>query len=374
MKFLLFANTDWYLYNFRRSLAQRLRQEGHEVVLVSPPGAYGPRLGELGFRWLPFDFSTRSTNPLAEICVLYRLWRLYRRECPDLCHHFTIKCVLYGSIAAHLAGVPRVVNAVTGLGHIFTDEGLKARLLRPLVRSLYRFALGGRWTRVIFQNQEDRDYFVGFGLIEPTHTYLIRGSGVDTNYFAPKAIDKEPGDSVNILFASRLIREKGVFELLYAMRQLRGIQPKVRLIIAGDIYPGNPSSLSESDLISFWSEENVEYRGHIDDIRGLIEEADVVILPSYREGTPRILIEAASMGKPIIATDIAGCRGLVVDGENGLLVPVKTIGPLVDSISALTVDHDLRNRMGRASREIVLKGFDERIVLEMTMSVYLDTN
>ena len=185
MKILLFANTDWYLYNFRLSLAKRLRDEGHDVVLVSPPGEYGPRLRELGFRWIPVDFSTASTNPLAELALLSRIRKLYQTEKPDLCHHFTIKCVLYGSIAARFAGIPAVVNAVTGMGHIFTDPGLKARVLRPLVRGLYRFDLGRRGSRVIFQNDEDRNYFVSNKLVRQASTVLIRGSGVDCTVYRP---------------------------------------------------------------------------------------------------------------------------------------------------------------------------------------------
>ncbi|MFU8831778.1 MAG: glycosyltransferase, partial [Wenzhouxiangella sp.] len=178
-KILLFANTDWYLYNFRLSLAKRLRNEGHDVVLVSPPGEYGPRLIEMGFRWIPVPFSTRSTNPLHELALIRQLMKLYRRERPALVHHFTIKCVLYGTIAAKLVGGIRIVNAVTGLGHVFTDPGIKARLVRPIVRSLYRLALRGNGVRVIYQNAEDQDSFVKWGLVDRERTRLIRGSGVD---------------------------------------------------------------------------------------------------------------------------------------------------------------------------------------------------
>lgn len=369
-KILLFANTDWYLYNFRRSLAESLRQEGHEVVLVSPTGPYGPKLEKLGFRWLPFDFSTRSTNPIAELVVLYRLYRLYCRERPDLCHHFTIKCLLYGSIAARLAGIRKVVNAVTGLGHIFTDPGLKARLLRPAVKALYRFALGGEGTRTIFQNSEDRDYFLAAGLVAAERVTLIRGSGVDTGFFtpAPPAPDKE--GPIKVLFASRLMREKGIFELLAAARELRTQGAPVQFIFAGDLYPGNPSSLTPGDLDAIRAEGLVDYRGHVDDMRELLAECDIVVLPSYREGTPRILIEAAAMARPIIATDIAGCRGLVVDGENGLLVPVQAVEPLAEAVATLAADAALRLRMGETGRRIVLQDFDEKIVIEKTHEVY----
>lgn len=377
-KILLFANTDWYLYNFRRSLAERLRTDGHQVVLVSPPGAYGPRLIELGFRWIPVDFATGGTNPLAELAVLSRICRLYQTEKPDLCHHFTIKCVLYGSIAARFARVPGVVNAVTGMGHIFTDPGLKARLLRPLVRGLYRFALGRQGSRVIFQNDEDRSYFVANKLVRQESTALVRGSGVDCRTYRPSdrlpvTSDQSPisGQApVTVLFASRLLREKGIFELLDAARVMKAAGEPVKFIFAGDIYPGNPSSLTADDLAAIRAEGMVDYRGHVDDMLPLLAESDIVVLPSYREGTPRILIEAAAMAKPIVATDIAGCRGLVVHEENGLLVPIKTVQPLVEALATLIHDPQLRQRMGEEGRRIVLEEFDEDIVISRTLAVY----
>ena len=184
-RIVFFANTDWYLYNFRRGLAERLRSEGWEVVLVAPGGTYGQKLGELGFRFVSFDFSTRSTNPLAELGVLLRLIRLYRALRPTLAHHFTIKCVLYGTVAARIAGVGGIVNAVTGLGHIFTDRGLRTALLRGPVRLMYKLMLAGRKVRVIFQNEEDRGYFLHNHLVSRERTAVIRGSGVDCELFSP---------------------------------------------------------------------------------------------------------------------------------------------------------------------------------------------
>ena len=370
-KILLFANTDWYLYNFRRSLAARLRTEGWEVVLISPPGEYGPKLTALGFRWIPCDFAPGGTNPLAEIGVLRRLIALYRTERPDLVHHFTIKCVLYGSLAARLAGGIPVVNAVTGLGHIFTDSGRKATLLRPLVKGLYRFVLGAARSRVIFQNDEDRNFFATTGLVDAERTRLIRGSGVDCALFSPTVHIAAPDSSpLKILFASRLLREKGIVELLAAARILRKNGVDAEFLLAGGLYPGNPSSLSENEMAAIQEEGIVSCLGHVDDMLPLLAAADIVVLPSYREGTPRILIEAAAMGIPIVATDIAGCRGLVQDGVNGFLVPVKDATALATALQRLTADQALRQVMGAAGRAIVLAEFDEEIVLEKTLAVY----
>lgn len=370
-KILLFANTDWYLYNFRHSLAARLRAEGWQVVLISPPGEYGPKLEALGFRWIPFDFATGGTNPFVELGVLRRLIALYRTERPDLVHHFTIKCVLYGSLAARLAGGIPVVNAVTGLGHIFTDSGRKATLLRPLVKGLYRFVLGTARSRVIFQNDEDRNFFTAAGLVDAERTRLIRGSGVDCTRFSPLphpvATVAAP---VKILFASRLLREKGIDELLAAVRIVRQSGLEAEFLLAGDIYPGNPSSLTAKEIAAIKEEGIVTCLGHVDDMLPLLAQADIVVLPSYREGTPRILIEAAAMAIPIVATDIAGCRGLVQDGINGFLVPVKDATALAAALQRLITDRELRQVMGAAGREIVLAEFDEVIVLEKTLAIY----
>jgi glycosyltransferase involved in cell wall biosynthesis len=370
MKILLFANTEWYLYNFRLGLAEALRAQGHQVILLSPPGPYGERLRQLGFDWRPFPFSTRSTNPLAEFNVIRRLVALYRAERPDLLHHFTIKCVLYGSLAARLAGNPPVLNAVTGLGHIFTDPGLKARLLRPLARACYRLALGGEKRRTIFQNQEDRDYFVNSGLVAAAGSHLIRGSGGSGDKFRPAKLRREEGDPPVVLFASRLLREKGVFELLAAARASTAAGSTFRLLIAGDLYPENPSSLTPADLETLRGTPGVEYLGHVDDMPALLARTDIVVLPSYREGTPRILVEAAAAGKPIVATDIAGCRGVVEDGVNGLLVPVRDVPALADALRKVLADAELRERFGRAGRRIFEAGFSEELVLSRTLAVY----
>ena len=373
MKIILFANTDWYLYNFRLALAKRLRDEGWDVVLVSPPGEYGLKLRALGYRWISVPFSTRSANPLHELSLFKKLFNLYRQERPQIVHHFTIKCVLYGSLAAKLVGGIKIVNAVTGLGHIFTDAGLKAKLLRPFVKGLYRLALGGDGVRTVFQNSEDRDTFLNWGLVAKEQTILIRGSGVDVDGFRNKGEGgrvKGEGKIVKLLFASRLLREKGVFELLEAFKALREGGHDSELLIAGDLYPENPSSLSDEDIKSFESIKGITYLGHFDDMRSLLSDCDVVVLPSYAEGTPRILIEAAAMELPIVATDIAGCRGLIMDGVNGFLVPVKSVEPLADALQKLIVDCDLRQRMGRAGRQIVLAGFDQQNVNTKTVDVY----
>ncbi len=369
-KIILFANTDWYLYNFRQSLAERLRDNGFEVVLVSPPGGYGDKLRELGFRWIPFQLSTQSINPLREVVVLWQLFQLYKSERPDLVHHFTIKCVLYGSFVAQILGGIRILNSITGLGHIFTDTGLKAKLICPFVRLLYRFVLSNNNVRVIFQNAEDRSVFVKDHLVDESITRLIRGSGVNCEVFHPvDDIYKRKDAPVRVLFASRLLKEKGVMELLEAARIIKAKNINVEFVLAGDLYPGNPSSLTEEEIEDIEKEGIVTYLGHVENMSALIGSCDVVVLPSYREGTPRILIEAAAMAKPIVATRIAGCLGLVNDWVNGLLVPVKDSAALARAIEYIAEHKDVREKFGAVGRAIVLSEFEENIVLDRTFDV-----
>lgn len=363
-KILLFANTDWYLYNFRGGLARALRAAGHEVVLVSPPGEYGPRLEAAGFRWLPLEFSPGSKSLRSNWRLCQRIKRLYGEERPDLVHHFTIKCVLYGGLAARKLGIP-AVHSVTGLGHVFTDRSWRMGLIRRGVLMLYRRACDHPGAHTIFQNEEDRRTLLDCRAMAADRTTLIRGSGADCERFQPGR-DGAPG--CRILFASRLLREKGIVELVEATRQLRREGLRFELLLAGVTYPDNPSSLTEAELAGF--SDDVRRLGHVEDMPGLLRGVDIVVLPSWREGTPRVLLEAGAAGKPLVATDIAGCRGVVIPGVNGELVPVQAPGPLADALRKLIVDPGLRERYGAASRENMVRNFSEPGVIRQTLAVY----
>jgi len=370
-KVLLLANTDWYLYNFRLSLAQKLRGEGFEVVLVSPKGRYSGRLEALGFRWIQLDLDSSGINPIRELRAIFGLVKLFRQERPDLVHSFTIKCNLYGGLAAKLVNRIPVINALTGLGHVYTSKGWKARLARPFAKMLQKYVLAGEKTHVIFQNDDDRQKFVSLNIVEDSKTSVIRGSGVNCSTFSAKAkVSKTNGDPVKVLFASRMIKEKGICELLDAIRMLKSKGIEFETWFAGEIYPGNPSSLTEKQLIQIVDDGLVKHFGHIDDIKYLLERSDIVVLPSYREGTPRILIEAAAMGRAIVSTDIPGCRGLVRHGINGLLVKPKRVEELAQALEELITSPQKRIDFGRAGREIVLNEFDEEIVIAKTIDVY----
>lgn len=370
-KILLVANTGWYLYNFRLPLARMLRDRGVDVVMVSPYDPYVERLQSEGFRWVELNLNRRSMNPLREAVVLSQLAWIYLRERPTAVHHFTIKCVLYGTIAAKLTGIKSVVNAVTGLGHIFIGTKWKARVLRPAVKYVYRKILTAHRVQVIFQNPDDLKAFSDSKLIVPEQTVIIKGgSGVNLQRFAPRPGHPDKAPAPVVLFASRLIAEKGLFEYVEAARMLkeRGIHATFQ--IAGSPDTGNPSSISDEDLELWRREGAVDLLGHVENVDDLIAQSTMVVLPSYREGTPRILLEAAAMAKPIVATDVPGCREVVDDGVNGYLVPVKSATALAEAIEKVLVAPELCAQMGEAGREKMLLEFDDQDVARRTIEVY----
>ncbi len=369
MKCLLFANTDWYLYNFRRSLAAGLRDAGHEVLLVSPAGPYGEKLRELGFRWLPAPMDRKSVNPLQEAGLMVWLWRLARRERPDVIHGFTIKCAVYGALLSRLTGAASV-NAVAGLGYVYISNSFKARILRGVLRVLMRFAFGGRRARVVLQNNDDITFFTEAALVRPENIALIKGSGVDCSRFLPVAAHSRSDARPVVVLAARILWDKGVGEFVEAAHLLKTEGSDARFMLAGSPDPGNPASVPEEQMKAWQADGLVECPGHIDDMPGLYSKAAIVVLPSYREGLPKSLIEAAACALPLVTTDVPGCREVVQDGIDGLLVPVRDSEALATAIRRLLVDPALARRLGVAARAKALAEFDEKIVIAKTIAVY----
>jgi len=370
IKVLLFANTDWYLYNFRLALARALREAGAEVLLVSPPGKFGPRLEKEGFRWIVVPMARRSLSPASESRLLVNLARLYRAEQPDIVHHFTIKCVVYGSFAARLAGVRRQINAVTGLGYVFASGDVGARLLKPLVRMLLRLALQGESVRLVVQNADDRSAFLQARLIREAQVRLIRGSGVDTEAFRPttRSAAQSP---LRVLLAARLLWDKGIREYVEAARRMRSAGLPIRFLLAGTPDTGNPAAVPEEVLKQWADEGTITALGHVDDMAELFRRVDLAVLPTYYgEGVPRSLIEAAASGLPAITTDMPGCREIVEHGVNGILVPPRNAAALGEAIQYIYEHPEERIRMGDAGRRRAVQEFDERIVLAETLAVY----
>ena len=370
-KVVLFANTDWYLYNFRLSLIRRLREEGYDLLLISPPGEYGERLKALGFRWQALPMDRRSLNPFAEARLLVHLVRLLRRERADLVHGFTIKAAVYGGLAGRIAGLRGRVGAVAGLGWVFNSEAAKARLLRPLVRALLRLSLGGPRSRLILQNPDDVALFHRRRMVRDEHVRLIKGSGVDMTRFTPPDAPRKTGEPLRVLLAARLLWDKGLEEYVEASRILKGEGRSVRFLLAGQTDPGNPAAASETVVRGWADDKLVEWLGHVEDMPALIRGSHVVTLPSrYGEGLPKVLIEAAGCARPLIATDQPGCREVVTDGVEGFLIHGHDAPALARAVAALDDDPELARRMGEAARRKAFAEFDHEIVMAKTIGVY----
>ena len=364
MKVLLFSNTDWFLYNFRLQTAKGLRDAGYEVLLVSPDGDYVPRLEAMGFSWKQFDFSRRGMNPFEELNTILRFRKFLKQEQPDILNNYTVKCVIYGSIAAKFTGVPHVINTIPGLGYVFTDQHI-GRLIRPIVELLYRWALKN--STVIFINEDDQNLFLKKKLVPANQVNLIESCGVDTAKFSPA--DEFPGLPV-VLFSGRLLKDKGIGEFVAAARKINKEGKVARFVLVGNVDAGNPSGITRKQLKTWMDEGVVEYWGWQDDMVTIYQQAHIVVLPSYREGVPKSLLEAASCEKPLVATDEPGCRMIVQHEKTGLLVKRQNSQALAEAIQNLLDAPNLRRRYGKAGRQLVQARFSDEQVVQQTIALY----
>lgn len=368
---MLVANTSWYHFNFRLNLALAAKRAGADVTLVSPPDRYVKRLEERGLRWVEWSLNRRSIHPLSEAAACRRLKKIYQNERPDLVHHHTVKCVVYGTMAARRARVSGIVNSVTGLGHLTLARSFKIRLLRPLVLPAWRWALTRENARGMLQNEDDLQYLLGRRSKPNRNVVVTNGSGIDLHRFHPDGgIAACDEFETVVLFVGRLLREKGIYEFVEVARRLGKQDKELRFVVCGAADAGNPSSVDENVYRQWRDSGMVEFLGHVEPIDEVLRRADIVVLPSYREGLPRTLLEAAAMAKPVVATDTAGCRDAVVDGETGLLVPVGDVDSLAEAIQMLANRPDLRRRMGRAGRQRVVELFNEEDVIAQTLQLY----
>lgn len=365
MKAILFANTDWYLYNFRLAYADFLREKGWEVCFLSPGGDHVQKLEEAGYRHITINVSRKGINPLKETETIRVIKSIYEQEKPDLVHHFTIKCVIYGSLAAKDLGISSIINSITGLGYTFLSEKPHVKVIREVVKRLYRKALDG--TEVIFENPDDRKLFREMELVGKDNSHIILGTGIDTEKFIPVP---PPNSMPLTILPSRMIWDKGVGEFVEAARMIRESGINARFALVGNNDIGNPTCIPFDQLTQWQKEGNVEWWGWQDDVVTVISMSHIVCLPSYREGLPKILIEAASCGRPIVTTDVPGCREVVEDGINGYLVPSKNADKLKEALIKLIENEDLRNEMGRASRKFAEERFSNQIVNEGIYSIY----
>jgi glycosyltransferase involved in cell wall biosynthesis len=366
-KILFVVNDAPFFLSHRLPLALAARHAGYEVHVATPesPLSGAIQRHQLHFHAIPLHRS--NTRLWKELQSFRALLNLYRELRPDLVHHVTIKPVLYGGVAARLAKVPAVVHAVPGLGHVFVQEGIRAKLLRSVIKRVYGYVFRHPHARVIFQNPDDRQLMEQAQLLNSADSMLIRGSGVDMNAFAPAP---EAEGAPVVVLASRMLWEKGIGEFVDAARQLRDEKVDARFILAGESDPGNPSAVPVWQLEQWHDSGVVEWWGACDDMPRVFSEAHIVCLPSYREGLPKVLIEAAACGRPIVATDVPGCREVVRHEENGLLVPVRSPAALAAALRRLITSAALRQFLGQRGREIAVAEFALEKVVEQTLEIY----
>ena len=366
-KILLVANTDWFLYNFRLELAKMLHQEEFDVTLVTPNGPYVQKFIDLGLAWIEWRVNRQTIAPWSEIPAVSSLRSIYRSKPPDLVHHHTMKAVLYGSVAARSLNVQSVVNSITGLGYIFSSNSPKARLLRSLIIPALRFALGHQNLHSIFENETDLDFMVDERISRTERSTIINSVGVDTKRFVPSI--KTDGPPV-IMMVGRMLWDKGVGVFVEAVSQLRG-RLEFRTVLVGNPDPGNPGSIPKDQLSSWQDQGLIEWWGFQENMQDIYAQSDIIVLPTmYGEGVPKVLLEAAACARPIIATDIPGCRTVVRDGHNGLLVPTNDADSLAEAIGKLIVNPNLCQEMGTSGRAIIKERFSIEEVNRKTIAIY----
>lgn len=370
MKILLFSNTDWFMFNFNSRLIQSLVSMNHEVLVAVPVGPYMANLSNLGCRVIAAPLARRSINPLIEIRFLLWMIRLLRYERPDLIHNFTLKCVLWGSLAARMAKVPVRVNELTGLGFVFTSNSLKAKTIRFIANLLLRFSLKGERSNLLMLNTYDYKLFKSYKWLHPCKIHLVFGVGVDCSRFNPsRAI---PASGFRVLLPARMLWDKGVGEFIEAAKDLKARGVEAEFLLAGHADAGNPTAISEKQLGEWVKSGIVTWLGHVNDMAELYRTVHLVVLPSYREGLPTSLTEAAAYGLPLVATKVPGCQDVVADGLNGFLVPIKDSMALSSAILKLYEDRQLCRRFGLLSRKLAEEKFDEQLIIKQRIAIYSD--
>ncbi|MEE1562661.1 MAG: glycosyltransferase family 4 protein [Alphaproteobacteria bacterium] len=382
-KLLYLVTEDWYFCSHRIAHARAARDAGFEVVVaahvndqkVNDSPVYGEtaatQIRAEGFRLVPLALDRSGRNPLHELAAIAELVRLYARERPDLTQHVALKPALYGSIAARLTGVPAYVNSIAGLGYVFVSRDFLAYLLRPFIRFALRLLLNHKRGHVIVQNPDDREALEIAGIARPGHITLIPGSGVDTETFTPSPPPPTNKDSPPLaVLASRMLWDKGVGELVAAARILKEKGVALRVALIGEPDPANPASIPRQTLEEWQREGAVEWWGQRSGMAEILKTAHIAVLPSYREGLPLSLLEAASCARPLIASNVPGCREIVRHGKNGLLVPARDSEALATALSQLAQDPQLREKMGGEARRLVEERFARPLITAQTVALY----
>ncbi|WP_313623278.1 glycosyltransferase family 4 protein [Achromobacter sp.] len=365
---LFVVNNPAFFMSHRVPVAVAAQRAGYDVHVATMDGPAVADIQTLGMTHHPIPMTRSGKHPLQELGTLMALIRLFKRLRPTVVHLVTIKPVLYGGIAARLTRVPGMVAAISGLGFVFLSNSLKMRLVRSVVARLYRIALGHPNSRVIFQNANDRDLLKSLGAVRDDQVVIIRGAGVDLDAYRPSP--EPPAPPVVVTMVARLLRDKGVQEFVQAARLLRERGVPVTMQLVGGLDAGNPTSATQDDIEAWRNEGCVQALGERSDVAALYSASHIAVLPSYREGLPKSLIEAAACARAVVTTDVPGCRDAIEPGVTGLLVPVRDASALADAIARLAEDAALRQAMGVAGRALAEREFDINQVARVHVAVY----
>lgn len=367
MRIAFVTNHDWFFMSHRLPLAIHALEQGHEVYLLAIDTGKRRELEQLGIHFVPIPLNPTGTNPFEDLHCVFTLARLYAQIKPDVIHHITIKTSLLGCFAAKLSRQRHVVNAISGLGYAFTDG--RDGLMQKVAKIAMKFAFHSKGFSFILQNPDDFNTIKALGYVPESNLYLIKGSGVDLNEFC---YTSQPNNSVlEILFPARMLRDKGIMELVEAAGLLRDkLKGKAKFVLAGDCNSTNPTALKENDLLPLLETGYIEWIGYQKEMKSVYQKSDIVVLPSYREGLPKSLIEACAIGRPIVTTNVTGCRECVNDGYNGFLVPAKQSEPLAEAIEKLVDDQSIRRTMGENSRKIAERDFSIENVVKKHFEIY----
>ena len=365
-RLVLVATDDWYLWSHRIGLAEAARDAGYEVTIATRVGEYGERIQALGFNLVDVDFARGLLSPKANLHTVRELCAVYRRWEPHLVHHVAIKPIVLGSAAAARVRVPVVVNALAGLGTAFLSENMKMRMVWSVLRPALGWALRRPGSHTIVQNPDNARFVQSLG-VRPERISLVPGAGVDIQRFRPQP---EPEGPVRVTMVSRLLWDKGLQEFVDAAALVRNARDDIVFTLVGTPDEGNPSSVSSQQVRSWADAGLVEWWGYRDDVADVLASSHIAVLPSYGEGMPKTLLEAAACGRPIVATDVPGCREVVRHGVNGLLVPARDARALADAILALAGDPARRAAMGAEGRRRAETEFAAERINKETLQVY----
>jgi len=355
-------NTSWNVFNFRLNLLKSLQKDGYEITVIAPKDEYSILLEKEGFNYIDLKMDNDSTNIFKELKLMLHMYNLYKSINPDIILQYTIKPNIYGTLVSVVLKIP-VINNISGLGTIFLKDKFVYKMARLFYKIILRFP-----KKVFFQNQYDHQKFLDLKLVKAVNSETIPGSGIDTNRFKPVNQEKN-NDSFQFLMIARLIKDKGVVEYIEAIKMVKKNYPNVKFQFIGSLYLGNPTAITEEELNVWIEEDIIDYLGTSDEIEQIIAKADCVVLPSYREGLSRVLLEAASMEKSIITTDVPGCKDVVDHGVNGFLCKVKDSQSLANAmIDMIELPLEKRKAMGKKSREKVVNEFHEDILISKYIS------